>query len=258
MPSPVSSAPASAARALRTLWAPGTASLSGGPGCPAVEAHGPLPGDDRVDGPVGGQDEVRGGLGEAPERRRQLGQRRPARMVVELDVGDHRDLGTQLEEAGVRLVGLGDHPLGVRLPARAHGLAVGAQARELAAEHERAPPGQQPGEHPGRRGLAVGAGDGDQPLAGAELGEQLAPVDHPLAALARPGELGVVVADRARDDHVGARRARRPGRGRRGRRSPRRRRGGSTSSRPGRCRSPGRPAGGRRAPGRSSRHRRWR
>ena len=37
--------------------------------------------------------------------------------MVELDVGDDRDLGAKLEEAGIGLVGLGDDPLAGTDPA---------------------------------------------------------------------------------------------------------------------------------------------
>ena len=64
----------------------------------------------------------RGRLAEAAEGVEQLGPRRPARVVVELDVGDHRDLGSQAQEARVALVRLGDDPLACapsrRWPAR--------------------------------------------------------------------------------------------------------------------------------------------
>ena len=78
------------------------------------------------------------------------------------------------------------------------------------------PPSRKPGsapigaqdvdEHPGGRRLAVGAGDRQQALLGAQLGEQLAPMDHRLAALAGARELGVVLPDRGRDHHLGVRR----------------------------------------------------
>ncbi len=50
----------------------------------------------------------------------------------------------------------------------------------------------------------MGAGDGDQALLGAELGQQGAAVDRLDAALAGQRQLRVVLADRGRDDHLGA------------------------------------------------------
>ena len=47
------------------------------------------------------------------------------------------------------------------------------------------------------------AGDGDQALLGAELGQQGAAVDRLDAALAGKGKLGVAGADRGRDDDLG-------------------------------------------------------
>ena len=38
---------------------------------------------------------------------------------------------------------------------------------------------------------------------GAQLGQELAAVEDPLAALAGAGQLRVVLADRGRDDHLG-------------------------------------------------------
>ena len=52
----------------------------------------------------------------------------------------------------------------------------------------------------------MGAGDRQQALFGAQLGEQLAAMDHRLAALAGARELGVVLADRGRDHDLGVRR----------------------------------------------------
>jgi len=49
----------------------------------------------------------------------------------------------------------------------------------------------------------VGAGNRDQPLLGAELGQQPAAMDRLDAALAGAGELRVVLADRGRDHHLG-------------------------------------------------------
>ena len=129
-------------------------------------------------------------------------------MVVELDVGHHRHLRAQAQEARVGLVRLGDHPF-AGAPAGVPGTAVLARARQLAAEQEAgvgAHRAQDVDEHPGGRRLAVGAGDRQQALLGAQLGEQLAPMDHRLAALAGPRELGVVLADGGRDHHLGVRR----------------------------------------------------
>ena len=92
--------------------------------------------------------------------------------------------GQSCEEAGVGLVGLGDHPLGPSTQPALVGSPSGPAAGQLAAEEERAAPTGGPGEHPGGGRLAVGSGDRDQPASRAQLGEQLAAMDHPLAALA--------------------------------------------------------------------------
>ncbi len=131
-------------------------------------------------------------------------------MVVELDVGDHRHLRPQAQEARVGLVRLGDHPFAAA-PAGVPGAAVLAPARKLAAQREAGVGAHRPqdvDEHPGGRGLAVGARDREQSLLGAQLGEQIAPMDHRLAPLAGPCELGVVLTDGGRDNHLGVRRHR--------------------------------------------------
>jgi hypothetical protein len=57
-------------------------------------------------------------------------------------------------------------------------------------------------QHPGRGGLAVRAGDRDEPPGGADLGQQLPAVEHALAALAGDRKLGVFVADRGGHDDL--------------------------------------------------------
>jgi hypothetical protein len=126
-------------------------------------------------------------------------------VVVELQVGDHRDLRPELEEARVALVGLGDHPLALS-PAGVGGLSPLAGPRELAAEEEgwiRAGRTQCPDAHRRGGGLAMRSGDGQEATARTELGEELAAVDHRLAPLASPRELGVVIRHRRGDDHLG-------------------------------------------------------
>ena len=125
--------------------------------------------------------------------------------MVELDVRDHGDLGVQLEKASVGLVGLGDDPLSPA-PARVRRLPVGPGSGQLAAEEEArfgADRPQRVDEHPGGGGLPVRPGDGDQPLQRAELRQQLTSMKHALAALARPRQLRIVLADRGRDDDLG-------------------------------------------------------
>ena len=190
---------------------------------------------------------------------RSSAERGPARVVVELEIGDDRDLGPQPQEAGVGLVGLCHHPLSSS-PARVGRLAA-VGAGKLAAEEEGrigAQLAQGVDAHRGRRGLAVGARDRDQPPPAAELGQQLAAMKHPLAALAGDRELGVVLA-RSRSRRR-PRRPREPGkrRGRSPARALRRAAARGTRTRRGRCRSPSPRGGGRPGRGRSCRHRRSR
>jgi hypothetical protein len=126
-------------------------------------------------------------------------------MVVHLDVRDHRDLGSEAQEAAVALVGLGDHPL-PRAPTRVCRVAVLPRPGQLATEEPgRIGPGgaQRPDQHRGGSRLAMGAGDRDQPLLRTELGQQLAAVEDALAALAGEGQLRVVLGHRGRDDDLG-------------------------------------------------------
>ena len=114
---------------------------------------------------VGAADEAGRGRREGGEGLRELRERAPAGVVIELQVGDHRDLGTKLEEAGIALVGLGDHPLALP-PSGVRGRAVRSGARQLSAEEEGrvgADSAERPDAHRGRRRLAVCPGDGQQP-----------------------------------------------------------------------------------------------
>ena len=82
--------------------------------------------------------------------------------VVRLDVGHDGDVGPVVQERAVALVGLGDEDVAGAV------VRVGAGLAEVAADGERrvdAAVLQRDGEHRGRRGLAVGAGDGDRPRA---------------------------------------------------------------------------------------------
>jgi hypothetical protein len=92
--------------------------------------------------------------------------------VVELDVADHEEvravveeLRSLVEERGVVLVPLDDRPAA---PAEAPRRAVDRLAADQHGGVE-APGGEQVGGERRRRGLAVGAGDGDGAAVGAEL-----------------------------------------------------------------------------------------
>ena len=119
--------------------------------------------------------------------------------VLGVHRGDHGDGRRELEEGAVGLVGLGHEELALAE------LGVGAEAVDAAAHHHG---GIEPAraEHRGdegrRRGLAVGARDGDAVLEPHELGEHLRPRDDGDAALARHLHLDVVGGDggRVHDD----------------------------------------------------------
>ena len=75
------------------------------------------------------------GAANSREGAEELGARAPARVVVELDVGDDRNLGPKLEEARVGLVRLGDDPL-ARAEPGVRGRALVARPGKLAADEE--------------------------------------------------------------------------------------------------------------------------
>ena len=257
---PASSSAARAARALSRLWRPGTFRSSAGPGwssskartrcSPARPARLPSPGSARP----------RAGSQNRAEGLEQLGARGPVRVVVELDVGHHRHLGAQAQEARVGLVRLGDDPF-AGAPAGVPGAPVLAGARQLAAEQE------------ARVGARARAGRG---RASRRWWSCRGSRRSPAGAFRRTARRA------ARPDGSPAGRARGPARardcpprwrsrppprrpaGRRRRRGEREARGrppgGARGMSYGRdpSRSPAPRAGGRRAPGRSSRRRRWR
>jgi hypothetical protein len=143
-----------------------------------------------------GPDALREGL----ERLVDLLHRGVVGVVVQLDVEDDGDLGGVPVEAAVALVGLGDEQLAVAV------LRVGRRGVEVAADRVRgaqAEGAQRDGEHGGRRGLAVGSGDGDRPPPGRQGGERLGAVEDGQAAQAGGGQLGVAVANGAGDHHAG-------------------------------------------------------
>ena len=130
--------------------------------------------------------------------------------MVELGVGQHGDVGIELEQRAVGLVGLDHDPLALA-PA-----GVGAGRAQLAADHVggiEARAAQRVDDHRRGGGLAVGAGHRDAALERGDLGQQVGAVQ--LAAARPPG---------ARGCRAGPRSSRRPrrrrGRWRRRARSP--------------------------------------
>ena len=98
----------------------------------------------------------------------ELRDRGPARMVVELDVRQHREPGTELEHGAIRLVALDDQPAGARA-------CVAAELRHDAADD----PGrvvagllQAERDHGRGRRLPVRTGDDDRGSRGDELREE--------------------------------------------------------------------------------------
>ena len=117
--------------------------------------------------------------------------------MIGLDVRDDRDFGMQLMERAVVLVGFDDEELAL---AR---LRVRTDVPEHSADdHGRIETGlfEDSGDHRGRRGLAVRAGDADGALAVDELAEHLRPADHTNPPLVRRIDLGVLPFDGGGDD----------------------------------------------------------
>ena len=261
MSAPQSPIAARAARAFRRLWRPGTPSSSrSGPGLssskPTTSAAAARPSRPP---PAGTTRPV----AEAAKRAKAA---RSSAIDPQCEWWSISTLvttatsGRSFEEAGIALVGLGHHPFPAA-PARVGGRAVGAEAGNLAADEEGrigADRAQCPGRHRRGRRLPVGSGDRQQPLLAAELGQQLTAVADRQAALAGQGQLGVVLADRGRDDRPRRRRGDWRRRGRPAARAPPRAAAPYKRSRCGRCRRPWRRARCRPAPGRSSRLRRSR
>ncbi len=122
--------------------------------------------------------------------------------VIGVDVGHHRQHRHQVEEGGVRLVGL-DHDELALAQRR-----VGASRVELAADHEGRVDsgfGQHAGDQRGGGGLAVSAGDGDAAAQPHQLGQHHGARHDRHMARARGQHLGVVALyGGGGDDRVGA------------------------------------------------------
>ena len=122
--------------------------------------------------------------------------------MVGVDIGDHRDLRIQAQEAAVAFVCFGDQPVAAAEPR------VGADRQQLPADHEggiHAAFREHAGDQRGRRGLAVGAGHRDPALEAHQLRQHFRARHHRNAMRARGQQLDVVDLDRARHhNHVGA------------------------------------------------------
>ena len=121
--------------------------------------------------------------------------------VIRVDIGDHRDLRIQAQEAAVAFVCFGDQPVATTEPR------IGTGRQQLPADHEggvHAAFREHTGDQRGRRGLAVGAGNRDPALEAHQLRQHFRARHHRNAMRARGQQLDVVGLDRARHhDHVG-------------------------------------------------------
>ena len=121
--------------------------------------------------------------------------------VLGIDVGDDRDVGGQLQERAVALVGFDHHPVAGAEPGVG---AIGVD--DAAVDDGRVEPGrleQRRHERGGRR-LAVRAGDRDALLEPHQLGEHFGAANDRNAPRARRDELRIVALDGGgNDDHRG-------------------------------------------------------
>ena len=122
--------------------------------------------------------------------------------MLGIDIGDDGDIGRQLQERAVALVGLHHHPVAGAQPRIG---AVGVD--DAAIDHGRIEIAgiEQGRDHRGRRGLAVGAGDRDAAFQPHQFGQHFGAAHHRDALGARRHQFRIVALDRGRDhDHVGA------------------------------------------------------
>ena len=118
--------------------------------------------------------------------------------MLRVDIGDDGDVGRQLQEGAVGLVGLHHHPVAGAEPRIG---AVGVD--DAAVDHGRIEPAgiDQCGNQRGGRGLAVGAADRDAAFEPHQLGQHLGAAHHRQALGARRHELRVIALDRGRHHH---------------------------------------------------------
>ena len=117
-----------------------------------------------------------------------------------IDIGDDGDVGGQLQERAVALVGLDHHPV-ARAEPRIGAIGVDDAAVDDGRIEARGV--EQRRDQRGRRRLAVGAGDRDALLEPHQFGEHLGAPHDRNAARARRDELRIVALDRGRDDDHG-------------------------------------------------------
>ena len=122
--------------------------------------------------------------------------------MLGIDVGDDHDIGRQLQERAVALVGLDHHPVAGAEPG------VGAVGVDDAAiDHGRIETAgiEQRRHHRRRGGLAMGAGNRDAAFQPHQFGQHFGPAHHRNALGAGRHQFRIVALDRGRDhDHVGA------------------------------------------------------
>ena len=121
--------------------------------------------------------------------------------VLGIDVGDDRDVGGQLQERAVALVGFDHHPVAGPEPG-----VRAISVDDAAVDDGRVETGrlEQRRHERGRRRLAVRAGDRDALLEPHELGEHFGAANDRNAPRARRDELGIVALHGGgNDDHRG-------------------------------------------------------
>ena len=122
--------------------------------------------------------------------------------MLGIDIGDDGDVGRQLQEGAVGFVGLDHHPFAGAEPRIG---AIGVDDAAIDHGGIEAAGVEQRRDHRCRRGLAVGAGDGDAAFQPHQLGQHLGAAHHRQPLRARGDELRIVGLDgRGDDDDLGA------------------------------------------------------
>jgi hypothetical protein len=119
--------------------------------------------------------------------------------MLRIDIGDDGDIGRQLEESAVGLVGLHHHPVAAAEPS------IGAVGlNDASVDHGRIESLQERRHQRRGRGLAMRARNGNAALEPHQFGEHFRAPHHRHALGARGNELRIVALDGSRhDNHLG-------------------------------------------------------
>ena len=183
-------AAASAARALRRLWRPGHRELErGGPGlrsskrtaagCGALAATRSSASSPPSTTPAAGRREAREAASSSAREPQRAWWSSSTLVITAISGCSSRKLASDSSASATTHSPVPQPAFAAPPPGPAPGQLAADEERGVGADGR-----ERVDDHPGCRRLAVRAGDRDQPPQRAELGEQLAAVHHPLAALA--------------------------------------------------------------------------